>query len=80
MAYANQCIDQGLVLQAIPHLLAVQQANEAIDKLCDAHFYREALCIAKMYKEPEEDVFESIATKWVKHLEQMGNLEGAALM
>lgn len=80
LAYANQCIEQGHVLQAIPHLLATQHTNDAIEKLCDAHFYREALSIAKMYKEPEENIFDSIATKWVKHLEQMGNLESAALM
>lgn len=80
MAYANQCIDQGVTLKAIPYLLVIQQTNEAIEKLCDAHFHREAWCIAKMYKEPEETIFETIADKWIKHIEQMGNLEGAALM
>lgn len=80
LAYANQCIEQGFVLLAIPHLLAAQQTNEAIEKLCDAHFYREAWCIAKMSKEPEDKIFETIATKWIKYLEQMGNLEAAALM
>lgn len=80
LAYANQCIEQGLVLQAIPHLLATQQTNEAIEKLYDAHFYREAWCIAKMFKESEDKIFETIVTKWIAHLEYLGNLEGAALM
>lgn len=80
LAFANQCIEQGVVLLAIPHLLATQQTNESIEKLCDAHYYREAFCIAKMYKEPEDKVFETIATKWIKNLEHIGNLEAAALM
>lgn len=80
LAYANQCIEQGIVLNAIPYLLVIQQINEAIEKLCDTHFYREAWCIAKMHKEPEDKIFETIVDKWVKHVEQMGNLEGAALM
>lgn len=37
--------------------------------------------MAKMYKEAEEkSVFESIATKWITHLEQMGSLDSAAMM
>lgn len=79
-AYANQCIEQGIVLNAIPYLLVIQQINEAIEKLCDTHFYREAWCIAKMHKEPEDKIFETITDKWIKHVEQIGNLEGAALM
>lgn len=77
----NQCIEQGTILQAIPYLMAVHQVTDAIEKLCDGHFYREAFCIAKMYKEAEDtNVFETIVTKWIKHLEQMGNLDGAAFM
>lgn len=79
-AFANQCIEQGVILNAIPYLLAIQQINEAIEKLCDTHFYREAWCIAKMHKEPEDKIFETITDKWTKHVEQIGNLEGAALM
>lgn len=68
------------MLLAIPHLLATRQTNESIEKLCDAHYYREAFCIAKMYKEPEDEIFETIATRWIKNLEYIGNLEAAALM
>lgn len=80
LAYVNQSIEQGLTLQAIPYLLAIHQTAEAIDKLCESHFYREAWCIAKMYKEPEDSVFEMIVNKWINYLEETGNLEGAALM
>ncbi|XP_031640462.1 protein rigor mortis [Contarinia nasturtii] len=80
LAYANQCVEQGFTLQAIPHLLAIQQVNEAIEKLCDAHFYREAWCIAKMNKESEDKILDTITTKWIQHMEQLGNLEGAALI
>lgn len=67
-------------MQAVPHLLAIQQVSEAIEKLCDAHFYREAWCIAKLHKESEDKIFEVISTKWIEDLELKGNLEGAALM
>lgn len=76
----NQCFDEGLTFQAIPYLLSVHQSNEAIAKLCEASYYREAWCIAKTYKEPEDNIFEKIVMDWLKHLEQTGNLEGAALM
>lgn len=80
-AYANQCFEEGLVLQGLPYLLAIHQSTEIIERLCEAHFYREAWVVAKMYKEADEKtVFESIATKWIKHLEQMGSLDSAAMM
>lgn len=61
--------------------MAIHQINDAIEKLCDEHFYREALCIAKLYKEAEDTkAFETITNKWIKHLEQTGNLEGAAFV
>lgn len=80
LAYANQCIEQGFILQAIPHLLATQQINKAIEKLCDTNFHREAWCIAKVSKESEDKIFEIIVSKWIGYLEQLGNLEGASLM
>lgn len=65
----------------MPYLLAVHQTTELIDQLCEGHFYREAWIVAKLYKEAEEKkVFDVIATKWIKHLEQMGSLDSAALM
>lgn len=78
--YANQCFEKGLIMQAIPHLLAIKKYDDAIDKLSIKHFYREAWCIAKMFKEPNDKVFEIITNKWVNELESKGNLEAAALM
>lgn len=80
MAFANQCFDNGLTFQAIPYLMSVHQSRVAIEKLCEAQYYREAWCTAKIYKEPEDGIFEKIIGNWLKHLEQTGNLEGAALM
>lgn len=81
LAFSRQCFADGHVLQAIPYLLAVHQVTEVIDKLCEAHFYREAYAIAKLHKEPEEKaIFDLIARKWIEHLENVGGYEGAALM
>lgn len=80
-AYASQCFEQGLVLQGMPYLLAIHQTTELIERLCEKHFYREAWVVAKMYKDAEDKVvFETIAAMWIKHLEQTGSLECAALM
>lgn len=67
-------------MQAVPHLLAVKNYDLAIDKLCTKSFYREAWCIAKMFKEPGDEVFKIIAIKWAKELESTGCFEAAALM
>lgn len=75
-----QCIEEGSILQAVPHLLATHRSNDAIDRLCETHLYREAWCIAKMTKEAEDPTFEKIASNWFKYLEETGNMEGAALM
>lgn len=81
LAFARQCFTDGHVLLAIPYLLAVHQVTEVIDKLCEAHFYREAYAVAKLHKEPEEvAVFDAISTKWFKQLEIVGGYEGAALV
>lgn len=80
LAFVNQCLDKSLTFQAIPYLLAVHQSTEAIGKLCEANYYREAWCIAKTYKQPEDMIFDKIITDWLKYLEQKGDLEGAALM
>lgn len=81
MAYAAQCVDEGCILKAIPYMLGLHQINEAIEKLSEAHYYREALAIAKMYKQPEETyVFNRIVSKWIEYLDSTGNFEAAALM
>lgn len=62
-------------------MLAIHRTTEIIQQLCETHFYREAWIVAKMYKEAEDkEVFQTIAALWIKHLEQTGNLEGAAMM
>lgn len=69
------------MLQGLPYLLAIHQTTEIIERLCEAHFYREAWVVAKMYRDAaDKAVFESIATKWTKHLEQLGSLDSAAMM
>lgn len=81
IAYASQCFEEGLALQGLPYLLAIHQTTEIIDRLCEAHFYREAWVVAKMYEDTErKTVFDSIATQWIKHLEQLGSLDSAAMM
>lgn len=69
------------MLQGLPYLLAIHQTTEIIENLCETHYYREAWVIAKMYRDADDKaVFESIATKWINHLEQMGSLDSAAMM
>lgn len=65
----------------MPFVLAIHQTTEIIHRLCETNFYREAWIVAKMYKEAEDkEVFNTIASKWIDHLEQMGSLESAAMM
>lgn len=80
LAYAFQTIEKGHVLEAVPYLLAIYQIKEAIDALCQKDYYREAWVIAKMKCDSDHvSVFQSIAAKWIGHLEYSGNYEGAAL-
>lgn len=80
LAYAFQILDKGTILEAIPYLLAIYQIGDAIDILCEHDYYREAWFIAKMHRYAgDEATFKTIATKWINHLEYLGNFEGAAL-
>lgn len=79
-AFVEQCLQKNLILQAVPYLLAIHQSNEAIEHLCEQHFYREAWCVAISMKVSEDPIFASIATRWVQYLDDTGNLEAAALM
>lgn len=48
--------------------------------MCSHKYYREAWIMAKLHKTEGDPVFEEISSKWIAHLESVGNLDGAALM
>lgn len=79
-AYAYQCLESGLTLNAIPYLIVSHEINEAVESLIKSHHFREAWIICKLNKEPEDPILDKIFLKWTSYLEICGNYLGAALL
>uniref|UniRef100_A0A336MZF2 CSON009067 protein n=1 Tax=Culicoides sonorensis TaxID=179676 RepID=A0A336MZF2_CULSO len=80
LAFAHQCVEQGLVLKAISYFLCCYDVNDAISVLCQSNNYTEAMAIAKMRKSENDPIFKDIVQKWTKYLDYCGNFEGAAIV
>ncbi|XP_063698982.1 protein rigor mortis [Culicoides brevitarsis] len=80
LAYAHQCVEQGLVLKAISYFLCCYEENEAIAVLCQSNHFTEAMAIAKMRKSAEDPIFKEITRKWTSYLEYCGNFEAASIV
>ncbi|XP_037035514.1 protein rigor mortis [Bradysia coprophila] len=79
-ALADQYVEKSCILLAIPYLLAIHEINDAIKRLIEGNYYREAWIVAKVHKESEDQQFFDIASAWATFLEEHGNLDGAALV
>lgn len=81
LAYGIQLIESDKnPIQALPYLLAVNDVNTCISKLCETKHYREAWVIAKLRKEKDDPVFEKIMEKWIGYYDENGNYEIAATL
>lgn len=56
------------------------QINDAIKRLIEGNYHREAWIVAKVHKESEDQLISDIANSWATFLEEHGNLDGAALV
>lgn len=77
LAFAYQCIEQGLVLKAITYFLCCYEEDKAIAILCESNHFTEAMAIAQMRKPKEVP---EIVKKWTSYLEHCGNFEAAAIV
>lgn len=80
LAYGIQLIENDDPIQALPYLLAVNDVDTCINKLCETNHYREAWVIAKLRKEKDDPVFEKIMEKWIGYYSENGNYEIAATL
>lgn len=67
-------------LSAIPYLLAVNDVDDCIQKLCDGKHFREAWIVSKMRKMESDPVFEIIFKKWMANFILNGNFEAATAL
>lgn len=80
LAYGLQLIENDDPIQALPYLLAVNDIDTCIKKLCATKHYREAWVIAKLRKEKDDPVLETIMEKWIGYYDENGNFEIAATL
>lgn len=80
LAYGEQLIENDNLIQAIPYLLAVNDIDKCISKLCESKHYREAWVVAKLRKEKDDPIFDKIMQEWIGLYDRNGNYELAAAL
>lgn len=80
IAFSDQLIEQGFILQAATYRMALHQLNEVIALLMDKMYFKEALLLARVYLPESNPIIEEIIKKWITNLEQNGNLLAASYL
>lgn len=79
-AYGEQLIENDESILAMPYLLAINDVDKCIRKLCATKHFREAWVMAKLRKEKDDPLFEKIMQEWIEYHDRNGFFEPAAAL
>ena len=66
-------------LETVSYLLACHKIKEAVDVLCEACLFKEALVFAKANLPVTDSIISEIIKRWAVYCERVGSFEVAAL-